>query len=151
MAMAENVRLHAIKSFYDNRLGLVTLEDDVLGIVAQVKDHYEDRVQIQLDPVSGWYHFVEIDGPETKLIFTVESLEAEDVMDRLMRSDSHSRVYEDPYLAAEREQDRLKAENDERAMEKVRDSGERLAHALKQDGAMPRLPLTVALPRGIDA
>jgi hypothetical protein len=148
--MAENLKLPAIQSFYSNREGLVTLEDDVLSIVSRVRELYGQRVQIEVDPVTGWFHFVEYCGDgEIRLIFTVPSLDGEDVLDRLMRSDAHSRAYQDPYEAAEREQDSIQRRLDELARERVREGGEKLAHALKKDGAMPRLPMSVPITKGL--
>ena len=144
------MELYAIKSWYDNRLGMVTLEDDVLSIVRQVRELYGQRVTIELDQFSNVYHFVEHGEDHTdRLIFTVDELDAR-ALERLIRSDSHSRTYEDPYDAAEREQDANHAEIDRRNSERLKEEGERLAHALRKDGQMPDFPLPVAIPRGID-
>src|SRR5215469_925651 len=63
-------RLHAIRSFYDQRLGLVTLEDDVLSVVRQVRELYGGRVFVLLDEITGAYHLVENSAEGTeRLIF----------------------------------------------------------------------------------
>jgi hypothetical protein len=145
------MELYAIKSWYDNRLGMVTLEDDVLSIVRQVRELYGQRVTIEYDQFQEVYHFVEhCDDHIDKLIFTTPELDGR-ALDRLIRSDSHARTYEDPYDAAEREQDATFALIDERNSERLKEEGEKLAHALRKDGQMPDLPLPVAIPRGIDA
>jgi hypothetical protein len=144
-------QLHAVKSWYDHRLGMVTLEDDVLSIVRQVRELYDGRVTIEWDEYSGYYHFVEHGEDSTdRLIFTTPELDAR-ALDRLLQADSHSRTYQDPYDAAEREQDKAHADIDARNAEKIQEEGERLAHALRKDGVMPDLPSPVAIPRGIDA
>lgn len=144
------MELHAIKSYYDNRLGgLVTLEDDVLSIVSQVRQLYGTKITIELDPDQGAYHFVEHCEDHTdRLIFTVDTLDGR-CIDRLLIADAHGRGYHDPYDLAEREQDRLHDEADARSAEKIREQGERLIHALKKDGIEDHLPIQVAIPKGV--
>jgi hypothetical protein len=143
-------QLYAIKAWYDNRLGMVTLEDDVLSIVRQVRELYGGRITIELDPDRGCYHFVEHCEDHTdRLIFSVGELDAR-ALERLQGADSQVRGHEDPYDAAEREQDAIWNAQEEASREVVRSHGEELAHALKKDGVMPRLPLTVSIPRVVD-
>jgi hypothetical protein len=143
-------QLRAVKAWYDSRLGMVTLEDDVLSIVRQVRELYGDKVTIELDEYQGCYHFVEHSDDHTdRLIFSTTELDAR-ALDRLLRSDSMSRIYQDPYDAAERAQDESLAERDARDSERLYAEGERLAHALRKDGMMPDFPLPVAIPRGVD-
>jgi hypothetical protein len=139
--MVENVKLHAVRSFYTRRDGLITLEDDVLSIVRQVREDYGGRVTVEMDPDTGEFLFIEHgeDGTD-RLIFSTSSLDPL-ALDRLKRADSQSRGYEDPYDAAEREQDALHDALDAKTSEKFLEHGEPLAHALKKDGVMPRLPL----------
>jgi hypothetical protein len=139
-------RLHAIKCYYDSDVGqLVELDDDVLGIVSQVNQLYGGRVAINLDPRTGWYHFTEHCEDQTeRLIFSVDVLDGR-ALERLMKADSQWRGHKDPYDAAEREQDEAQAALDEAYREKLREHGERLAHAIKKDGIDDRLPLTVAM------
>lgn len=128
------MELRAMKTFYSGREGLVTLEDDVLSIVSQVRDLYGDKVKICLEPTTGHYVFSENceDGSE-RLIFVAEELDPR-CIERLLIADGHARGHEDPYDRAESEQDRLMRENDERAMDGIRDAGERLAWAMEEDG-----------------
>lgn len=139
----ENVHLHAVKSFYSNRLGLVTLEDDVLSIVRQVNELYDGRVSVQLDPDTGAYHFVASEDDTDYLIFSTTELDPR-CIERLMLADTHGRFHEDPYDAVEREQDALHAARDEAHREELHEAGERLLHAMKKEGLEDRLPLTVA-------
>jgi hypothetical protein len=143
--MVENVKLYAVRSFYTRRSGLITLEDDVLSIVRQVREDYGDRVTIEMDPATDEFLFIERgeDGTD-RLIFSTSLLDPQ-ALDRLKRADSQSRGYEDPYDAAEREQDALHDALDEQSREKLLEYGEPLAHALKKDGVMPRLPLQTSL------
>lgn len=143
------MRLHAIKSFYDHQNGLVTLEDDVLSIVRQVRERYGDKVSIQLDEGNGWYHFVEHgDDGTDRLIFSTEELDGRAV-ERLFKADSQWHGHEDPYAALEREQDEAQAELDKAHLERVLDAGERLASAIKKDGLDDRMPLQVAVTRPV--
>jgi hypothetical protein len=59
-------------------------------------------------------------------------------------------MYNDPYEAAEREQDALNAEKDRQFAEEIMEVGEELAHALRKDGKAPYFPTPVAIPRGLD-
>src|SRR5262245_14591776 len=144
------MELHAVRAWYDNRLGMVTLDDDVLSIVRQVRELYGQRVSVVLDEDLGVYHFVEhVNDHEQRLIFSTSELDARS-LERLQRSDSHGRTYEDPYDAAEREQDADRAAYDAQYGEKVKEVGEELAHALRKDGKAPFFPTPVAIPRGLD-
>lgn len=143
------MRLHAVKAWYDAHEGMVEVEDDVLSIVRQVRELYGDRISIELDPHSGYYHFVGHGEDHTDyLIFTTSELDGR-AMERLMLADSHSRMHQDPYDAVEREQDELMRARDEAQIERLRDGGERLAHALQKDGRQSHMPLQVAIPKDI--
>jgi hypothetical protein len=129
---------------------MVTLDDDVLSIVRQVRELYGRRVSVMLDEDLGVYHFVEnVNDHEQRLIFSVSELDAR-ALERLQRSDSHGRTYEDPYDAAERSQDADRAAYDARYGEHVKEVGEELAHALRREGKAPFFPTPVAIPRGLD-
>jgi hypothetical protein len=143
------MELYAMKLFHSNREGLVELEDDVLSIVAQVREAYGDRVKICLEPTTGQFVFSEngADGTE-RLIFTAEALDAR-CLTRLMQADSHGRGYTDAYDLMEREQDELRAQQEEANRARIRDEAERLAHALKRGGAVESLPLTVPISKGL--
>ena len=144
------MELHAVKAWYDHRVGMVTLEDDVLSIVRQVRELYGQRVSVMLDEDLGVYHFVEHGEDHTdRLIFSTPELDARS-LERLQRSDSHARTYQDPYDAAERAQDAERAAYDARYGEKIKEVGEELAHALRKDGKAPYFPTPVAIPKGID-
>jgi hypothetical protein len=144
------MELHAVKTFYTDQDGLVTLEDDVLSIVRQVREQYGNRVNIRLEPTTGQYVFSEncADGTE-RLIFASEHLDQRD-LDRLMQADSTLRGYEDTYEKAEREQDEDQAQMEKEMLEELREQGERLAHALRQDGVDDSLyPAQTVVPRDL--
>jgi len=144
------MELHAVKAWYDQRIGMVTLEDDVLSIVRQVRERYGRKITIELDEDRGIYHFVEHGDDHTdRLIFSTPELDGR-AYERLLRSDSHGRAYQDPYDAAERDQDRLNELKDQQFGEKVKETGEELAHALRKDGKAPYFPTPVAIPKGIN-
>lgn len=144
------MELYAVKAWYDQRMGMVTLEDDVLSIVRQVRELYGTRVSIELDENCGMYHFVEHGEDHTdRLIFSTPELDGR-AYERLMQSDSHGRMYQDPYDAAERSQDELNIAKDRAFGEQVKEVGEELAHALRKDGKAPYFPTPVAIPREIN-
>src|SRR5437868_5142719 len=112
------MELSTLRTFYTERHGLVSLDDDVLSIVRQVRELYGSRIIIAIDETSGNYVFSENceDGTE-RLVFVTDTLDAR-ALERLQKADSQSRMYEDAYDAAERDQDRAQAEIDERYREK---------------------------------
>lgn len=143
-------RLHAIRSFYDNRLGLVTLDDDVLGIVSQVREMYDGRIWIELDEGTGAYHFIAKEENGESLIFTTDELDAR-ALERLQRSDSHQRGFVDTYAEAEREQDAAQKAIDDRHSEEFMEIGEELAYTMRRAGKAPRFPVPVSIPRDVNA
>jgi len=144
------MELRAIKTFYTARDGLVTLDDDVLSIVRQVRERYGDRVKISLEQTTGEYVFSELGEDNTeRLIFTTPELDGR-ALERLLQADSYSRTYEDPYEAAEREQDKLQDEIEARSREKLAEAGERLSHAFRKDGIDDVYPLAVTPGRDLN-
>lgn len=143
------MELHAIKAYYTFHEGMVELDDDVLSIVRQTRELFGDRVKICWEPTSEHFVFSEMceDGTE-RLIFVCEELDPR-ALGRLIRADGHARGHKDPYDAAEREQDDYRRESEERDLDRVRAGGEMLAHALKKDGVVPHLPLSVSIPREV--
>ena len=123
-----------MKTFYTAREGLVTLTDDVLSIVSQVRELYGDKIKICLEPTQGKFIFSEVCGDGTeRLIFIADKLDAR-CIERLLTADSQLRGYEDAYDKAEREQDEAMAARDELQLERIKDAGERLAWAMEEDG-----------------
>jgi len=144
------MELHAVQAYYDANHGLVELEDDVLSIVRQVRERYGGKVKINWEPTTEHYVFIEncADGTE-RLIFTTPHLDGRD-LERLFKADAALSGHEDPYDRQEREQDDEFAARDEAKLEELREQGEKLAHALKQDGVEDsRYPTQVAVPRDL--
>lgn len=142
-------QLRSIRTFYDDRHRLMTLDDDVLGIVSQVRDLFDGKITVHLDDTTGDYYFVEHSDDHTeKLIFSTPQLDGR-VIDRLQQADSRARGYRDPYEIQEREQDAAQQAIDDEFKEQLREHGEELVFALKKEGLAPRLPLKVAIPRGV--
>lgn len=144
-------QLHALKSWYSpERSGFMTLEDDVLGIVSQVRQLYDGKVTVELDDHNGKFHFVEHTDGTDRLIFTVDELDQR-ALDRLVTADSQSRGYEDPYLAAERAQDEAQAHQDDEYKEHINQAGEELLFHLQREGRAPFLTKQVFVPKDLDA
>ena len=143
--------LKAIKTWYSaERQGFMTLADDVLGIVSQVRELYGERVSIELDERTGVFTFVEHgeDGTD-RLIFQTDELDQR-ALDRLVLADSHNRYHEDPYDAAEREQDELQTRQDDAYREYINQAGEELIFHLQREGRAPFLTKQVFIPRDVD-
>lgn len=139
------MELRALRSWYTHRDGWVTLEDDVLSIVRQVRDLFGDRITVELNPQNGDYVFVEhCDDLTDRLIFTTQELDGR-CIDRLLRADSQARTHEDPYDAAERAQDDEQIARDDQYRQYIGEAGEHLVHALKKEGKAPRLPLSKSM------
>ena len=138
------MELHAVKCFYTQRDGLVELEDDVLSIVRQVRDLYDNRVKVNWEPTTGHYIFVESseDGTD-RLIFTTPELDGR-ALDRLIASDSRARGYEDAYDKMERDQDQAQEAIDKDHMQQVADVGEQLHWVFHSGGR-------IFVPRSVDA
>src|SRR5215471_1106012 len=138
-----------MKAWYNHEHGVIELEDDVLSIVRQVRELYERRITIELLPGAiEPYAFVEHceDGTD-RLVFTCIELDGR-ALERLQRSDSHSRMYVDPYEAQEAEHDALQDAKDEHSREQLMEVAEEMAYALKREGKGESLPLTVGLNAG---
>jgi len=146
----ENLQLRAIKTFYTGRQGLITLEDDVLSVVARVRELYGDKITVELDPDSGHFHFVGHEDGTDYLIFTTPELDLR-AIERLQRADQHNRSYADPLAAAEREQDEAMRARDEEAMQKILEAGERLAWAMGDGKFGPGYMQSISVPKGINA
>jgi hypothetical protein len=99
--------LRAVKSWYSaERGGFITLQDDVLGIVSQIRRLYGDKITVELDDERGVFHFVGHENGEDYLVFTVSELDQR-ALDRLLQADSQQRGFRDSYDEVERAQDVL--------------------------------------------
>jgi hypothetical protein len=131
------MELHAVKTWYDQRYGVVAVEDDVLSVVRQVRE-IDPRIHIYHNEQTGQFDLVEhcLDGIE-RLIFSVAELDPR-VISRLREGDSwrdgnpdHVVPDEDDFLTkVEADQEKLQKEIEEGHMDKISDAGERLAWAL---------------------
>ena len=149
--MAENTRLHAVRSYYSSaRSGFVTLDDDVLSIVRQVRDRFGESITIEVDPETEWFHFIGHENGTDYLIFSTDILDGR-ALDRILMSDSQGRAYQDPYLANEREQDALNAAKDAASRGKIVEAGEMLAYYMKREGRAERLPSHIYVPKDVHA
>jgi hypothetical protein len=144
-------RIPALRSFYSNRHGLVELADDVLGVVSRVREISDGRITVELDDDTGWFHLVEhCEDTTDRLVFSTESLDGR-VVERLLQADAQSRGHEDPYAAAEREQDAIWQKQQDEKVELVKEHGEELLFHLRRDGHAPHIPVPVAIPKDVHA
>lgn len=144
-------QLHALRSWYSaERQGFITLENDVLGIVSQVRDLYGDKITIEMDERSGIFTFVEHADGTDRLIFQTTELDGR-ALDRLVLADSQSKGYQDPYDAAERVQDEAQVHQDDQYKEYINQSGEELLFHLQREGRAPFLTKQVFVPKDLDA
>ena len=153
----------AVKMWFDQRRGVVELSDDVLGVVEQIKA-LDERLHIYFNEQSGEFDLVEhcLDGVE-RLVFSVEELDQR-VIGRLFESDhwgsdlpDHRDDFkpdsEDFASQLEKIQDEAQAELENQTKDKLFDAGERLGHALGEDGQGVQASLLVEkeVPRANDA
>ena len=144
-------QIPAIRSFYTHRHGLVELTDDVLGVVLRIREISDGRIKVEMDDDTGWFHLVEYCEDTTqRLVFSTQELDGR-VVERLLRADSQSRGYEDPYVAQERAQDEAFKAQQDAAVEKVKEHGEELLFHLRRDGRAPRMPVPVSIPKDVHA
>lgn len=143
-------QLRAVKAWYSaDRRGFIELQDDVLGIVSQVRQLYGDKITVELDDERGVFHFVAHgDEGETYLIFTVSELDQR-ALDRLQLSDTHNRYHQDPYDEVERAQDALDRAKEQAQRESISAMGEELLFHMQREGQAPFLPRPIYLPKGL--
>lgn len=141
--------LRAVKTWYSaERGGFVTLTDDVLGIVSQIKKLYGDRVTVELDEQQGAFHLVGHENGEDYLIFTTSELDQR-ALDRLLQADSQQRGFRDSYDEVERAQDALDKAKEQAMRESIGAMGEELLFHIQKEGKAPRLSKPIYLPRGL--
>jgi hypothetical protein len=150
------MEIHAVKTYYDQKLGVVEVEDDVLNVVRDIHA-ISPRIHVFWNEQTGNYDLVEscLDSTD-RLIFSVEHLDAR-VVNRLRLADQW-RGREDPtHQLSEHEdwvseldsdQEAEKAAVKEQQMEKVREAGERLAWALEEDGR--GVSASISVPKEIN-
>jgi tRNA nucleotidyltransferase/poly(A) polymerase len=135
------VEIHAVNTWYDKKLGVVQVEDDVANVVRDIRE-IDPRIHVYWNEQGGEFDLVEtcLDGTE-RLIFSVNSLDAR-VVTRLKQADQwHGR--EDPaHLLSANEDFLTQIDADEAAetakkkaanREKIHEVGEMLAWAGEQD------------------
>jgi hypothetical protein len=143
------MELLALRTFYDERHGLVELTDDMYSIVRQVRELYGGRVTVHRDDTHGHYYFVEHSEDSTeRLIFITDHLDNRD-LERLMKADSTGRNYTDPYLEAEKAQDQEQKDEDDKKMERLMEAGEGLAWAMGDGKFGPGYKQSIHIKRDI--
>lgn len=150
------MEVHAVKTWYDQHLGVVEVEDDVVNVVRDIRE-ISPRIRVFYNEQRGNYDIVEScqDGTD-RLIFSVDSLDAR-VPLRLRQVDQW-RGREDPeHLLPEEEDflakmdaayDRMDAERQEENRDQINEVGEQLAWAGEQDRR--GVGAQILVPRSID-
>lgn len=148
------MEVHAVKTWFDTRHGVVEVTDDVLGVIQQVKA-IDPRLKVYYNKQTGGYDLVEacLDRTE-RLVFSVAALDQR-VVDRLHQADhwgTNHPDYRDKFrpegedfltqldAAQERDQEELM----EPLRQRLGDAAERLCHAMDQGG--PGVQDTLWLP-----
>jgi len=152
------MEVHGIKSWYDQRDGVVVVEDDVQSVVRGMRE-ISDRLHVFYNPQTGGFDIVEscLDGTD-RLCFSVAELDNR-VLDRLRNAD-HWYGSDEPTRILPDDQDfvaRIDMDNEEierlsaMAMrEKLGDVSERLVRALDNVSDRPSVGGTIRVPRSIN-
>lgn len=134
------MELYAIKSWYDQNRGVITLEDDVLGVVQEIKRISDGRVRVYYNAQSDAYDLVELCLDHTeRLVFSTKELDQR-VLIRFQEADQwggdtpdrgmQKPEGEDFADEADALNEAMFEARDEASRDKLGDVGERLAWAL---------------------
>jgi len=132
------VELHGIRTWYDQRHGVVAVEDDVQNVVRGIKAK-SDRLHVFYNPQSEAFDIVEscLDGTD-RLVLSAPQLDNR-ILDRLHLADHwHGRDEpehvlgddEDFVAKLDADQQAIWAAQEQESKDKLRAAGERLARAL---------------------
>jgi len=152
------VEVHSIRSWVNRRDGVVVVEDDVQNIVRGIKE-ISDRLHVFYNPQSEGFDLVEscLDSTD-RLVFSVPELDNR-VLDRLRLADhwhgedqpNHVLGDSEDFVARVDEHNvKIQAAIDAKAMDKVRDAGERLAWALDNTSDQHSVGGSILVPRSVD-
>lgn len=149
------MQLREMKSWVENGR-MVTIQDDVQGVVRQVREISGDRVKIFWNQQANEYDLVEMMEGRQSLVFSVKELDAR-VLTRLREADhwhgrndpEHVRSDEDDFISQiEGLEEQDKADLAEMNREAIHDVGERLAWALEADGRGTKA--SISIPRSLN-
>lgn len=152
------MEIHSIRSWFDQRNGVVAVEDDVQNIVRGIKE-ISDRLHVFYNPQTGGFDIVEscLDGTD-RLVFSVAELDNR-VLDRLRLADHWHGVDRPDHVLGDHEDFAAKvdAHNEElerKQREKLRDDlgevTERLAWALDNTTDHHSVGGSIRVPRSLD-
>jgi hypothetical protein len=153
------MEIYPIRTWFDSHHGVVAIDDDVLGVVKQVKAVSDGRLHIYYNPQKGHYDIVErcLDGTE-RFVFSVDKLDAR-VIDRLHLADQWGAETPDRGMKKPEgedfldELDKLNDEADEAktqaARDKLGDVGERLAWSLDIVRDRPSVGGSISVPKEV--
>lgn len=151
------MEVHAIRSWFDQRSGVVVVEDDVQNIVRGMRE-ISDRLHVFYNPQTGGFDIVEscLDGTD-RLCFSVAELDNR-VLDRLRAADhwhgldtpEHVLGDDEDFVALiDAHNNAIEEASREEFRDKIGDVGERLARALDNVSNRPSVGGTIRVPRGI--
>ena len=152
------MEVHGISSWYDQRAGVVVVEDDVQSIVRGMKEIC-DRLHVFANPQTGEFDVVEscLDGTD-RLVFSVPELDGR-VLDRLRSadhwfgSDQPDRILgddEDFVARIDEHNAELERADRDRHRGQLSEVGLRLAHALDNSRDQNSKGGQILVPRGFD-
>jgi hypothetical protein len=151
------MEVHAVRTWFDQKHGVVLVEDDVASIVREIRE-IDPRIHVFWNEQTQRFDLVEscLDGTD-RLIFSTSELDAR-VPQRLRMGDSwlggnpsHVVPDDEDFLAAmEAEQEREQAGVMERLMDRVHDAGERFAWALGDGKFGPGYHQSIRVKRDVN-
>jgi len=151
------MELHAVKTWVDRREGVVEVDDDVLGVVADLKQ-ISDRLHVYWNDQSEWFDIVEscLDGTD-RLVTTVPALDAR-VVEKIKAADhwhgnDRPRVIlgddEDFVAQVDSHNEEMERLRSEATADQIGDAGERLAWALDICKDQSSAGGSISVPRGV--
>lgn len=123
-------------TYFDaNKQRLITIEDDVLGIKAEILKTWS-QIRVYFDEWDEKWILTEVcDDGEERLVFDTEQLDQR-VLDRLHRADGATGV--DFLYEIEKEEARLQKDRRDKFLDQIGDVAERLQTAMHRDGITNR-------------
>lgn len=151
------MQVHAVKTWFDRREGVVVVDDDVQNVVADLKA-ISPRLSVYYNPQSGGFDIVEscLDGTD-RLVTSVDELDQR-VVTRIREAD-HWNGNDRPVVVLGEGEDitaRVDAHNaemerlrSEETAEKIGEAGERLAWALDNTRDHHSVGGSISVPKDV--
>jgi hypothetical protein len=119
-------------SYVDAFRGLVTIEDDVLGVKRQIEERWPS-LEVAFDKDRLVWMIIEHGDTRHSLVFETSTLDGR-VIERIEKADQQSPNSIDFLDAMDKVNEEIERDRDRRFSDQIGDFGERFLHALKQDG-----------------